>query len=100
MSFKKRAPRAIKEIRKFAEKAMVCVRFINWGHCGVCYNGKYAYKVPCDRVHTTYDLTHSSIRRSGNRGSRAFHFAFVCASRESVTMKRMRRRSCTAMYKQ
>ena len=43
MSFKKRAPRAVKEIRKFAEKAMVCLSifffffFVGGGGRGVVF---------------------------------------------------------------
>ena len=118
MSFKKRAPRAIKEIKAFAEKAMVCAYFftavvrtgvvLRWSGGRLLVLTSYQFYIL-----TLYDFvlitsraprmsasTRSSTRRSGNPASRAFPSGCVCASRESVTTRRVPRRSYTATCRQ
>ena len=118
MSFKKRAPRAIKEIKAFAEKAMVCAYFfsavvrtgvvLRWSGGRLLVLTSYQFY-----IQTLYDFvlisfralrmsasTRSSTRRSGNPASRAFPSGCVCASRESVTTRRVPRRSYTATCRQ
>jgi Ribosomal protein L31e len=118
VSFKKRAPRAIKEIKAFAEKAMVCTYFftavvrtgvvLRWSEGKLLFLTSYQFY-----IQTLYDFvlisfraprmsasTRSSTRKSGNPASRAFPFGCVCASRESVTTRRVPRRSYTATCRQ
>merc|ERR1711964_690418 len=69
VTFKKRAPRAIKEIKAFATKSMGT---------------------------TDVRLDPQLNRRSGRQVSRAFHTDSVSASRESVTTRRVLPSVCTA----
>lgn len=99
VSFKKRAPRAIKEIKKFAEKAMV---LIDPGPHVVLVDVYIASRTDADsdilqyREPMTSVSTLNSTRKSGNLVSKACHTVYACESRENVTMRRMPRRSCTA----
>ena len=118
MSFKKRAPRAIKAIREFAVKAMVCrphsvppfneqqrkVAAYNHSHLLSAYNPialqSCSYlSVRCHRALQTSALIRNSTRKSGNLASKASHSVCVYAFRGNVTTRRARRKSCTPTCK-
>lgn len=89
MTFKKRAPRAIKEIRSFAEHAMVSL-----SHQSITLLHNVVNHLNT-RAPRTSVSTPSWTRRSGNAVSRACLSVSVSASRVSVTTRRAPRRSST-----
>lgn len=97
VSFKKRAPRAIKEIREFAVKAMVslpvCPFFVVALHIGCCL---LTQDRGC-RARKTFDSIRNSTRRCGRRGLKVCRIDCGFGYRERGMMRRERRRSFIAM---
>lgn len=87
VSFKKRAPKAIKEIKAFATKSMV--------HNPTDLIRPTAFSIQTNllifrcRAPKTSASTLNSTRKSGNVGSRASPSACACGSRANVTTRRM-----------
>ena len=94
VSFKKRAPRAVKEIRAFATQAMVSPS----PHASRSLYELTMLMMNC-RARKTSASTPSWTRRSGKPVSRVSHSASVSASAASVTTRKAPRRSFTATFR-
>ena len=110
VTFKKRAPRAIKEIKKFATQSMVrSPNIVSFGVRQYLDSRLHTMtqsqmrrrrgEANRNRAPPTSVLTRNSTRRSGRPASRASPTGCAFASHESVTMRKALLKSCTATFR-